>query len=164
MLLTQGVHAGSTLRSQDFASATQLLVGNSTRPAQGFFEVNASTLASATSYVLTVSSNNGGTTFAVENSGHVVSSGTTPSVVCNAGTPVMLADSNDMSGEFTGGTASANCTVTFRVPFRKKPRCFCQDGTSVLALKATTTTTTLICTAAVSIGTDAVMYGCHAAP
>jgi hypothetical protein len=76
----------------------------------------------------------------------------------------MLADSNDMSGEFTGGVGSANCTVTFVNAFTKKPRCWCQDGTNVLALKATTTTTTLICTAAVTIGTDAVMYGCQAAP
>lgn len=104
------------------------------------------------------------TVFGVTGGGHVVSSGTTPSIACNAGSPVMLADSNDMSGEFTGGAASANCTVTFVTAFTKKPRCWCADGTNILSLKPVTTTTTLVCTSATTIGTDNVMYGCQAAP
>lgn len=117
-------------------------------------------------YVLSVSSQSGvvGSVFGVTAGGHVVSSGTTPAVVCDAGTPAMAADSNDMSGQFTGGALSANCTVTFATPFSKKPRCWCNDETAILVIQAITTTTTLKCTAAVSIGTDVITYGCNAAP
>lgn len=101
--------------------------------------------------------------FGVTGGGHVVSSGTTPGIACNAGSPVMLADSNDMSGEFTGGAASINCTVTFATAFSKKPRCWAQDGTSNITPKVVTTTTNMVISATL-IGTDAIMYGCQAAP
>ena len=122
--------------------------------------------AAPTGYSLAVSSQNDVTAslFGVTGGGHVVSSGTTPAIVCNAGTPVMAADSNDMSGQFTGGAASANCTLTFANAFTKKPRCWCNDETSILIIQAISTTTTLKCTAAITIGTDVITYGCQAAP
>lgn len=121
---------------------------------------------SPTEYVIAASSQTAtvASVWGVTGGGHVVSSGTTPSVACNAGTPAMAADSNDMSGQFTGGVASANCTVTFVNAFTKKPRCWCNDETNILVIQAISTTTTLKCTAAVAIETDVITYGCQAAP
>ena len=62
------------------------------------------------------------------------------------------------------GTASANCTITFANAFSKKPRCWCNDETSILVIQAITTPTTLKCTAAITIGTDVITYGCQGAP
>ncbi len=152
-----------TLRSESDGSLT---VGDqgSYGVSNGVGERLRISIGTPTGYSIQVTTATGGPAFGVTGSGHVVSSGTTPGIACDAGTPNMLADSNDMSGEFVGGVASANCTVTFAVAWSKKPRCWCQDGTNVLALKAVTTTTQLVCTAAVTIGTDAVMYGCQGAP
>lgn len=153
---------GSGLTGLPAASESNTFASSKTFSGAGGILVSGA--AAPTAYAITFSSANGVVVFGVTGGGHMVSSGTIPSISCNAGSPAMLPDSNDTSGEFTGGAASANCTVTFVTAWAKKPRCWCQDGTNVLALKATTTTTTLVCTAAVSIGTDAVMYGCVGAP
>ncbi len=118
-----------------------------------------------TEYALSVSSQNDVTSsvFGVTGGGHVVSSGTTPGIACNAGTPIFHADSNDMSGQFAGGAASINCTVTFVREFSKKPRCWCNNETTTLVVRAVTTTTTLVCHSSL-IGTDTLTYGCMAAP
>lgn len=133
-----------------------------TGPDAGFEMVSAAT---PTGYILAVSSQNDVTAsvFGVTGGGHVVSSGTTPTIACNAGTGIMAADSNDMSGQFTGGSTSVDCTVTFVRTFSKKPRCWCNNETTTQAIRAVTTTTTIQCLSA-AIGTDTITYGCQAAP
>lgn len=121
---------------------------------------------SPTQYVISASSQSDvlGSVWGVTGAGHVVSSGTTPGIACNAGTPVMAADSNDMSGQYTAGVSAANCTITFANAFTKKPRCWCNDETNILVIQALSTTTTLKCTAAITLGSDVITYGCQAAP
>lgn len=96
--------------------------------------------------------------------GVLTSSSTQGSISCSAGTPVLSATATDMHGSFTAGAAAANCTYTFGTAWPKKPECFCNDSTSVLALKATATTNDVTCTAAVSLGGDTITYICLGAP
>jgi hypothetical protein len=117
-----------------------------------------------TAYILTASSANAATMYGVTGGGHVVSSGTTPSISCNAGTGVMAADSNDMSGQFVAGSAAANCTLTFVNAFSKKPRCWCNDESAIVVVQAISTTTTLKCSVAISMSGDTLTYGCMGAP
>lgn len=104
------------------------------------------------------------TKLAITNAGHLESSGTITSATCNAGTIVMSAGSNDMSGEFVAGAASANCTITFGTAFTRKPRCWCNDESQILVVRAVPTTTTLKCDVAIGFGGDTIQYGCQAAP
>ncbi len=96
--------------------------------------------------------------------GHITSSGTTPSISCNAGTAVQAAGSNDMSGQYVAGTAAANCTVTFVNAYSTKPRCWCNDESNILVIQAISATSSVKCTAAVTMSGDTITWGCMAAP
>lgn len=118
-------------------------------------------------YVLAVSSQNDVTAsvFGVTGGGHIVSSGTIPSIACNAGTPTTAAGSNDVTGTFLSGVAAVNCTVTFVNAWAKAPRCMASTDAAVpIALSATTTTTTLVVTAAAAMTGDNISYLCLGAP
>lgn len=121
---------------------------------------------SPTTYALAVSSQTTvvASIFGVTGGGHVVSSGTIPSGTCNAGTIAMGADSNDMSGQFVAGAAAINCTLTFANAFAKKPRCWCNDESQIVVVRAVSTTTTIKCDVAIAFGGDTITYGCQAAP
>ena len=94
----------------------------------------------------------------------ITSSTSMPSIVCNAGTPLLAADSGSMSGAFTAGIAAVSCTVTFTTTWPKAPRCWCNDQTTPVALAATATTSTLICTAVGALTGDTITYGCLGVP
>lgn len=96
--------------------------------------------------------------------GVITSSTTQGTVACNAGTGVLSAAATDQHGTFTAGTGAANCTVTFRTAWPKTPDCICADDSSILAIKATATMTTLQCAAAVTMSGDTMTYMCMGAP
>lgn len=96
--------------------------------------------------------------------GLVLSSSTIPSISCNAGTGVMKSESTNNHGEFTAGTAAANCTLTFTRTWPKKPKCWCNNESQILLVRATPTTTTLKCDVAVSFSGDTIQYGCQGSP
>lgn len=96
--------------------------------------------------------------------GLTVSSTPNPTISCSAGTGVITAESNSVSGEFVAGAGAANCTLTFSAPWPKKPKCFCNDQTSILTVRATATSSTLKCDVSVGFGGDTVEYGCQGSP
>lgn len=140
-----------------------IIIGNGTAPEHfyGKLAVNPASLTDAQTLPFSVN----GATFTVNGSNTKIGNdlsftGPAPAIACNAGSPTIESYSTNNAGRFTGGAASANCTVTFTRAFTNPPSCWCNDETNVLVLKATPTTTTLVCTAAVTIGTDVVSYGC----
>ena len=141
--------ANTYASSKTFSGASGVLISGAIAP---------------TSYLLTLSSANAVTMFGVTGGGHVVSSGTTPSISCNAGTGAMLADSNDGSGRFVAGAAAANCTITFVNAWSKKPSCVCNDESAIVVVQAIATTTTLKCSVAISMSGDTINYLCWGAP
>lgn len=98
------------------------------------------------------------------NSGLYLSSTVAPTVACNAGTALPNAISTNQHGRFTAGAAAANCTVTFSAAWPKTPSCFCNDETSIVVVRAVSTTTTLVCSVAVTMGGDVINYFCAGAP
>lgn len=98
--------------------------------------------------------------------GVVTTSSTIPTIACNAGTGVIGANATSNHGTFVAGSGAANCTVTFAAgaTFPKTPDCICADDTSILALKPTPATGSLICTASVSMSGDTISYICMGAP
>lgn len=96
--------------------------------------------------------------------GVITSSTAMGSIACNAGTGALATSATDQHGTFTAGASAANCTYTFKNPWPKTPDCFCADDTSILAIKATASRTTLICTASVTMSGDSISYFCFGAP
>lgn len=96
--------------------------------------------------------------------GLMTSSSTQGSIACDAGTGVLSATCTDSHCTYTAGSGAANCTYTFGTAFPKKPDCFCTDDTSVLAIKPTPQTTTIQCTAAVTMSNDTISFICLGAP
>lgn len=90
---------------------------------------------------------------------------TAPTVANNdCGTTVqgtVAANSTDLLGTMTVGTlAVTSCAMTFNKTHAVAPICFCQDDTSVLAVKCTATTTKLTVVASTSASSDVVAYWC----
>lgn len=122
---------------------------------------------SSTTYVMAVSSASDvlASVFGVTAGGHVVSSGTIPGIACNAGTPVIQADSSDMAGYFLAGVAAVNCTVTFQSAWAKKPSCFAATNAATpIALSVAPTTTALVITSLGALTGDTINYFCWGAP
>ena len=82
-------------------------------------------------YQLNIASVTGVTTFGVQYSGHVISSGTAPSVSsCGTGTPSVVG--TDMAGVITTGTGSPTaCTLNFVTPYVNSPVCVCSPNAGV---------------------------------
>lgn len=119
---------------------------------------------SPTLYVVQASSQNSAVIWGVTGGGVIVSSTTQGSLACDAGTGVMSATLTNLHGTFTAGAAATNCTYTFSTAWPKAPDCICADDSSILALKATATTTTVQCTAAVTMSNDNITFICQGAP
>lgn len=96
--------------------------------------------------------------------GITLSSTTMGTVACNAGTGTLSTTATDQHGTFTAGVGAANCTYTFAKPWPKTPDCICADDSSILAIKATAATTSVVCTASVSMSGDNITYLCFGAP
>lgn len=115
-------------------------------------------------YAVQVSSPNGNVIFGITGGGHVVSSGTIPSIVCDAGTGLMEAGSNDMSGAFTAGAAATTCTITLSTVATKRFKCFTNDRTTITTIRALTSTTDIVFDSTGPFGGDVIDYGCIGAP
>lgn len=97
--------------------------------------------------------------------GIVTSSTTTSTVSCNAGTGVMLANSNSQSGFFTAGTLATSCTVTFGTSFPKAPSCMCNGSVAGLFVNASASATNSVtCSASTALTGDTINYICWGAP
>lgn len=99
----------------------------------------------------------------VEAYGLFLSSTPIPSITCNAGTGILASRSTNQHGEFVAGAGASSCTITFSTSWPKKPSCFCNDQSAILATRATPTTTTLICDVAITFSGDTIQYGCMGA-
>ncbi len=96
--------------------------------------------------------------------GLITSSSTMGTIACNAGTGTLSTTATDQHGTFTAGASAANCTYTFKTPWPKTPDCICADDSSILAIKATASRTSVICTASVTMSGDNITYFCWGAP
>lgn len=97
--------------------------------------------------------------------GKITSSTTIGSIACSAGTPVLDPKSTDQAGVYAAGTLATNCTYTFKTAWPKSPVCVCgTDAATPIAVSATTTVTSVKCTAAAALTGDNVTYICWGAP
>ncbi len=96
--------------------------------------------------------------------GVITSSTTQPTIACSAGTGVIGVNATNQHGKFVAGAASANCTLTFSTAYPKAPSCWCNDESAIVVVQAISTTTTLKCSVAVTMGGDTINYGCMGAP
>lgn len=73
-----------------------------------------------------------GTLFQVDQYGHLMASSTpaTPTVTCTPSGGTMTTNSNDVTGDFTTGTLSSSCAVTFGSPYSATPEVFAQSGST----------------------------------
>ncbi len=96
--------------------------------------------------------------------GIILSSTTSPTFACNAGTPVPLTTVTNQHGTFAAGTGAANCTITFSVPWPKTPDCICADDSSLVVVRASAVSTTALTCTGVTISGDNITYRCDGAP
>lgn len=104
----------------------------------------SSTIAAASSdIVLQVSSQTGTTTFAVQYSGHIVSSGTTPSMGTCGSNPSVIG--TDAAAVITVGSGVVtSCTMNFANVWANPPVCVESDNSTAVTGDITTTTTSSI--------------------
>jgi len=95
---------------------------------------------------------------AIDNVGHVVTSGSTPGVSACGTTPSI--SGNDTAGKVTvgGGLTVTSCTITFSSAYSSAPACVATGGTVVFA--STTTTTLVLTTNALNFANSGIMYHC----
>lgn len=101
-------------------------------------------------------------TISTEDDGHIETKGTAPSLSSCGTTPSISTEATDMAGKITigAGVAVTSCTMTFSTEWDVAPPCVVNNGTQVLATEATTTTSTLILTTAVTMDEDVISYIC----
>jgi hypothetical protein len=80
-------------------------------------------LSQDTTGAFSVDTNNG-----VYFPGHILSTGTAPSLSCGTGSPTVTG--NDYSGLITGGTGVTTCTLTFAKAYLTQPWCVITNQTS----------------------------------
>jgi len=99
-----------------------------------------------------------------ETSGHLGASGTAP-VVSACGTTPSTVTGNDQYGRLTTGSGGTvqSCTLTFAAAYTAAPSCVVNDETSILLVRATATTTTLVLDSAVAgtLESEALTYVCR---
>lgn len=79
---------------------------------------------------------------------------------CGGGSPTITAGSTGNIGQFTVGTATATCTMTFAQPFTSSVRCVVNSESTLAAFGYTYSLTALVVTATV-LGGDVVDYNCQ---
>lgn len=98
----------------------------------------------------------------IDYAGHVLFSGTAPSITANCGSSPTLAG-NDSVGRITVGTGgvATNCTITFVKAWTNAPVCFADDESTSLLLTVVALTTTLSISAATPFAaSDKLVYHC----
>lgn len=145
--------------------------GGGATEVHGLLQVDSTlTVQGATTHTGSVTVTNA---FAVlATSGHIESLGTTLSntnlSACGTGTPTMAVGSTDVAGQFTEGTTTSGCTLTFAGTYTRMPWCTCTGTTSGGAAtnvdcgKGTTATTMVVANA--SATGDVITYHCIGQP
>lgn len=152
-LITYGLTAATGTFTQGITAASGTITGNA-------FSVGGSTLVVSGGKVGI------GTTSPIstlEVQGVFTSSSTTPTIICTAGTGVLISPSSSNRGRFTPGTAATACTITFAggFTFPYIPSCFCNnEASATLPVIAQPATTSVTCAANSAITGDTISYGC----
>lgn len=98
----------------------------------------------------------------IDYAGHVLFTGTAPSITANCGSSPSIAG-NDSAGRLTVGTGgtAVNCTITFAKAWTNAPVCIAADENTSLVLTGISTTTTFSITAATPYSAaDKLIYHC----
>ena len=98
----------------------------------------------------------------IDNKGHVIMSGTAPTITAACGTSPSVAGT-DVAGRITVGTGGTDttCVLTFANTFGTAPACTVGDETTSLLLRGVATTATLTVSAATPLGAgDTIVYHC----
>lgn len=106
----------------------------------------STTSASPDAFQLTVSSQNGTVLIGVQNNGHIISSGTTPTLSsCGTGPAI---SGTDVAGTVTAGATATGCTVTFSRAYIADPICIVtpQTGSVTNTFSYTHSTTAITVT------------------
>lgn len=96
-------------------------------------------------FAVATTSGQGLPNFAIDASGHIVTSGGTPTLSsCGTGTPT--AEGNDTNFRITTETSASNCTATFVSSYVKAPICLASEesGVSATVVGASSTPTTVV--------------------
>lgn len=126
------------------------MVSVSTQPAVLPFDYELTLTSAATSTMV----------FGIQADGHVVSSGTTPTIVTCGASPSV--DGTDTQGVITiGGGVVTSCTLNFANAFGRSPVCIVSDNsTTVSASLGTITNTSAIFNTSATLGGGKLYYIC----
>ena len=157
------VTAGGATSGATDKNAGDLILTSGTSTGTGGGAIQFQTSQAAAS---TATTDNALTTrFKINNNGHLISSGTVPTIANNdcgttaQGTVTTL--STDVSGSITVGTLTVtSCAMTFAKAWTNAPNCVVIDDTNVLAVKASTSTTKLTITSSTSMSSDVISFVC----
>ena len=104
-------------------------------------------------FIVNLSSANQSMVFGVQNSGHVISSGTVPTMGTCGTSPSV--DGTDLEGVITVGSGVVtSCTINFASPYARAPVCVCSDNSTTVSCSNGTISTT-----AYTINTSATLGG-----
>lgn len=98
----------------------------------------------------------------LEIAGHIAFEGTPPTVSACGTSPAINPSSNDVAGFVTigGGGTVTSCTLTFITPFPAKPPCQVLNTSAVVAIRGTSTATTLEIASVADIAGHVISYFC----
>jgi len=96
---------------------------------------------------------------------HLIGGGTAPTVANTSanscGTTTATIAGTDSAGKITVGvTSGTSCTITFGTAYSNAPSCWATDESTLMGVKAISTTTTVIISATAFTAGDVVAYGC----
>lgn len=164
--------AGLNVTTQIIASSASLvnvyvssnsILANTTFYRDGTTIMGPTTVAAVENdFLLRVSSANATSLLEVRNNGHLVSSGTVPSVSSCGTSPTIDNNSTDLAGKINVGSVTAtSCTLTFASAFLNAPACvISSDSTAVTADVSSVSTTAAVFGFSVSLAGGHVWYVC----
>lgn len=162
LLVTYGVTASSGNLNTVQVSSNSILA-NTTFYKDGTAVMGAASgVTNASDYLVNISSANGTVVFGVQNSGHLVSSGTLPSVSACGTSPSIDPASTDAAGKINVGSVTAtSCVLTFASPFAAAPICtVSDDSTGVTADISSISASSVTFGFSVSLASGHVWYLC----
>ena len=138
----------------------QAAVNTSASAAGDYMSVQAGTQKG-----ITLVTNAGVASFVIQSTGSVIlSSGTSPTAACDAGTASLSVGSGPNHGTLTSGAASVNCTVTFNAAWPKAPVCNFISDTALGSPRISSVSTTAVTFAATLLNGAIIYYQCMGAP
>lgn len=122
--------------------------------------VSSSPATNPSDFSLTISSQDGTTTFGVQYGGHIVSSGTAPSMGTCGTSPSVVG--TDMTGHINVGSGVVtSCTLNFANPFANAPDCIAStNSTAAFADVTTNSTTSVTFGLSATLGSGVIWYHC----